>query len=246
MEALIQSVWFQWIIMAVVAFLYAAVGHGGASGYLALMAIIGVEGSLMRSSALILNIFVSMTSFVQYFRRRYFEWALFWPFAVASVPMSFLGALLPITDSLYKKLLAVALLIAIGRMLFQPAESPLLRKPPLWAGLLVGAGIGVLSGMLGIGGGIILTPMMMLFGWGKIKEIAAVSALFILVNSISGLAGLLLKGFSPTPQTFVWLSAALVGGLAGAYYGSKHFRISTLRYILALVLMIACLKLYFT
>lgn len=243
---MIDSPIVQWILMATVAFLYAAVGHGGASGYLALMALMGTEASVMKSSALMLNIFVSLTSFVQFFRQQYFRWRLFWPFAVASVPMSFVGAILPMTDSLYKKLLAIALLVAIGRMLLQPSDSSQPRRPSVVAGLVVGGGIGLLSGMLGIGGGIILTPVMILFGWGKVKEIAAVSALFILVNSISGMAGLLSKGFVPNPQTWLWLTAAFAGGLVGAYLGSKYFNIKTLRYILAFVLIIASLKLFFT
>ncbi len=236
----------QTFFMGLLAFLYASVGHGGASGYLALMAIYGVAPPMMKSSALILNVFVSLIAFVQYYRAGYFKWNLFWPFAVTSIPMSFIGATLPITDSMYKKLLAVALMIAIGRMLFQALEKKEIKPNSIALSLLVGAVIGLLSGMLSIGGGIILSPVILLLGWGRVKETAAVSALFIFVNSISGLAGLVTKGIEINGQLGTWIIAALIGGSIGAYQGSFKFNLPTLRYILAGVLVVACLKLYFT
>jgi uncharacterized protein len=234
------------LLIGVMAFLYASVGHGGASGYLAMMALFGIAPSLMKSSALVLNVFVSLVSFVQFYRAGYFRWSLFWPFALASVPFAFWGATLPITDVLYKKLLAVALLIAIARMLFQPADTTENKPASLLLSVLIGGAIGTLSGMLGIGGGIILSPIILLLGWAKVKETAAVSALFIFVNSISGLTGLVSKGFVPDAQLLYWLIAALIGGFLGAYQGSFKFNLPTLRYVLASVLVIACLKLYFT
>lgn len=240
-----QDYW-QPLLIGIMAFLYASVGHGGASGYLALMAIFGTSPALMKSSALILNVFVSLVAFVQYYRAGYFRWNLFWPFALASIPLSYIGATLPITDSLYKKLLAVALAIAIARMLFQPVEKAENRQAPLAGALVIGAAIGLLSGMLGIGGGIILSPVILLLGWGRVKETAAVSALFIFVNSMSGLYGLFQKGFEPNGQLTYWLTAALVGGFIGAYQGSFKFNLQTLRYILASVLLIAVAKLYLT
>lgn len=236
----------QLTLIAIVAFLYASVGHGGASGYLALMVLFGTQPTLMKSSALMLNLFVSMTSFIQFYRSGYFRWKLFYPFAITSVPLSFIGARLPITDSLYKQLLAVALIIAIGRMLFQPSENEEDKPASLIGSLVIGAVIGLLSGMLGIGGGIILSPVILLFRWAKMKETAAISALFIFVNSISGLLGLLSKGVNLSTQTISWIAVAFVGGLLGAYFGSKRFNVPTLRYILAFVLIIACVKLYFT
>ena len=218
----------QLTLIAIVAFLYASVGHGGASGYLALMVLFGTQPALMKSSALMLNLFVSMTSFIQFYRSGYFRWKLFYPFAITSVPLSFIGARLPITDSLYKQLLAVALVIAIGRMLFQPSESEEDKPASLIGSLLIGAVIGLLSGMLGIGGGIILSPIILLFRWAKMKETAAISALFIFVNSISGLLGLLSKGVNLNTQTIWWIAVAFVGGLLGAYFGSKRFNVPTL------------------
>jgi uncharacterized protein len=236
----------QLLTIGILAYLYASVGHGGASGYLAMMAIFGIAPSLMKSSALILNVFVSLIAFVQYYRAGHFRWTLFWPFAVASIPMSFIGATLPITDSLYKKLLAAALLIAVARILFQPNDNKEIKPNSLFISLAVGGIIGVLSGMLGIGGGIILSPVILLLGWGRVKDTAAVSALFIFVNSWAGLFGLLTKGFTPNADLIGWLGAALIGGFVGAYQGSFKFNVSILRYILAVVLVIACAKLYWT
>ena len=234
------------LLIALMAFLYAAVGHGGASGYLAVMALFGIAPSLLKSSALVLNVFVSLLSFWQFYQAGYFRWKLFWPFALASVPMAYYGATLPITDSLYKKLLAAALLIAIARLLIKPSEQNELKPASKLLSLGIGGGIGLLSGMLGIGGGIILSPVVLLLGWARIKETAALSALFIFVNSLSGLLGLVQKGFTPDAQLASWLAAALIGGFAGAYQGSIKFNIPTIRYILATVLIIACLKLYLT
>ncbi len=232
--------------MGVLAFLYASVGHGGASGYISLGAIYGIAPPYMKSSALILNLFVAAIAFIQYYRAGHFRWSLFWPFALASVPMSFWGATLPITDSLYKKLLAIALIIAIGRLLVQATDKTEIKQNPLIISLLIGCTIGLLSGMLGIGGGIILSPVIMFMGWGRMKETAAVSALFIFVNSLSGLAGLYTKGIELNTQLVSWIAAAIVGGLIGAYQGSFKFNLPTLRYLLAVVLLIACYKLFFT
>lgn len=235
------------LVLGTVAFLYSSVGHGGASGYLATMALFSVEPSLMKSTALILNIFVSLMAFYQYYRGGHFKWKLFYPFALASIPFSFIGATIPITDTIYKKVLAACILISLIRLLFQPKDKPGENTPiPLIGGLMVGAGIGLLSGMLGIGGGIILSPVMLLMNWGKMKETATVSALFIFVNSISGLIGMFSKGFTPNPETFSWLIVAFIGGIIGSYLGSKKFNVPTLRYLLAISLSIACLKLIFT
>jgi uncharacterized membrane protein YfcA len=240
-----QDYW-QLMLIGIMAFLYASVGHGGASGYLALMALFGTSPALMKSSALILNVFVSLIAFIQYYRAGHFRWNLFWPFVITSIPLSYIGATLPITDSLYKKLLALALAIAIARMLFQPVDKKETKPVVLWLSLVIGAVIGLLSGMLGIGGGIILSPVILLLGWGRVKETAAVSALFIFVNSMSGLYGLFQKGFVPNTQLSTWLIAALIGGTLGAYQGSFKFNLQTLRYILASVLLIAVAKLYLT
>lgn len=243
----IESNYLLLFTLGAVAFLYASVGHGGASGYLAVLALFGTQPELMKSSALVLNLVVSMVSFVNFYRGGHFRWAKFWPFAVASVPMAFVGAGIPLSAGLYKQLLAVCLLLAIARMLWRPRDGEEEKKTiPLLAALLTGAVIGLLSGMLGIGGGILLSPVLLLMHWAKLKQTAAISALFIFVNSLSGLSKLLLKGYTPDDQTLSWLVVALAGGLLGGYVGARRFDVPTLRYALATGLFIATLKLMLT
>ncbi len=236
------------LLLSIVAFLYSSVGHGGASGYLAVMALLGVAPSLMKSSALVMNLAVSMISFIGFYRAGFFRWKLFLPFAITSVPMSLYGATISLPDSLYKKILAVCILLSLVRLFYQFQKTEAKTQAiPLWAGLSSGAGIGLLSGMLSIGGGIILSPLMLLFRWSTLKETAAVSALFIFVNSIAGLIGSISKGtFQLTSDIGYAVIATVLGGILGSYFGSEKFKIPVLRYLLAVGLVIACAKLIFT
>ena len=235
-------------LLAIVAFLYSSVGHGGASGYLAVMAIMGIAPSLMKSSALLMNLAVSLFSFFGFYQAGFFKWKLFWPFALSSIPMAYVGGTITLSDAIYKKILAICILISIARLLYQfRNEETDNREIPIWAGLTAGGVIGLLSGMIGIGGGIILSPLMLLMKWSKLKETAAVSALFIFVNSLSGLYGQISKGGFQIPENLQWaILATILGGLVGSYFGSQKFNLPTLRYMLALGLVIACAKLMFT
>ena len=231
-------------LLFIVAFLYSSVGHGGASGYLALMALFGLAPSLMKSSALILNIFVSFISFFQFYRGGYFKWKLFLPFASISVPMAFLGAFITVDALVYKKILGILLIFPILRLLgLIGKESDMQKEVNIGIALLIGASIGLLSGMIGIGGGIILSPVILMFHWANMKQTAAVSALFIFVNSIAGLIGLLSKGVIIDSAVYGWLAIALLGGLLGAYYGRNKFSNIILLRLLAIVLVIASIKL---
>lgn len=243
-----ESLYTLLILLAIIAFLYSSVGHGGASGYLAIMAIMGVAPALMKSSALVMNLSVSIISFIGFYRAGHFKFKLFWPFAISSIPMAFLGGTMTLSDSVYKKILAACILVSIIRLLYQfKNQDETNRSIPLWAGLLAGGLIGLLSGMIGIGGGIILSPLMLLMRWANLKQTAAVSALFIFVNSLSGLYGQMQKGgIQLTDNLQYAVVATIIGGLLGAYYGSQKFNVPTLRYLLALGLTIASLKLIFT
>ncbi len=234
-------------LLAIVAFLYASVGHGGASGYLAIMAIVGIAPSLMKQSALVMNLAVSLFSFIGFYKAGYFRPKLFIPFAIASVPMAFLGGTMTLSDVIYKKILALCILISILRLLYQFKNEDTDNRPiPIWAGLTAGGLIGLISGMIGIGGGIILSPLMLLMRWANLKETAAVSALFIFVNSLSGLYGQIQNGgFQLTPNLQYGILATIIGGLLGSFYGSQKFNLPTLRYLLTLGLTIASLKLIF-
>ena len=235
-------------LIMVISFLYSSVGHGGASGYLALMAIYGIEILLMRPSALMLNIFVSSIAFMAFYKGGHFRFKLLLPFIITSIPMSFLGASLNINSIVYEIILSICLVIAVFRMIYIVREKYKITKPtPLWAGLLTGAILGFVSGLIGIGGGIILSPVLILFRWATLKEAAAVSALFILLNSVSGLFGLYASGLLYyNTQLILLVLVALAGGLAGSYAGSFKFQHVRLKYILALVLLIASIKIMTT
>ena len=242
-----ENIYLFLFILPIVSFLYASVGHGGASGYLALMALFSFAPETMKPTALLLNLFVAGISFYYYYKEGYFNKKLFILFAIASIPLAFLGGSIEIDASLYKKILAVLLIFAILKMLnVFGKENRHIKQVKLWQGLIVGGIIGFFSGLIGIGGGIILTPVILLLHWGKMKEAAAVSALFIWVNSASGLMGQLNSGVTLEKESFILVAIALIGGVLGGYYGSKKINNNNLRYILAFVLIIACAKLFFT
>ncbi|HUQ65558.1 MAG TPA: sulfite exporter TauE/SafE family protein [Flavitalea sp.] len=242
-----DSVVIFYIALFIIAFLYASVGHGGASGYLALMAIYGISPEVMKPTALLLNLFVSIISFIQFYRGGHFRMKLFWPLAIGSIPFAFIGGLLHIDASVYKFILGILLVITVIRFLFfgniQTAET---REPQIIPSLLIGAGIGFLSGLIGIGGGIILSPILLLLRWSTMKQTAAISALFIFVNSLSGLMGQLYKGINFSSDMMIYVIVAFVGGLLGAYVGSLKLKAGALKNVLALVLLVAAYKLLFT
>lgn len=234
------------MILPVIAFLYASVGHGGASGYLALMALFSFGPETMKPTALLLNIFVSGIAFYHFYKAGYFNKKLFLSFALASVPFAFIGGMIDVDATIYKKILAVLLIFAILKMLnvFGNGNQKI-KNIKVWQGLLFGGIIGFISGLIGIGGGIILTPLILLLHWGKMKEAAAVSALFIWVNSAAGLMGQITSGVTLSSQTILLVAIALVGGFFGSYFGSRRFNNRLLRYMLAVVLTIASAKLFF-
>lgn len=235
-----------YIILFVVAFLYASVGHGGASGYLALMAIYGIAPEVMKPTALLLNLFVSGAAFLQFFRGKHYFQKIFIPLAVASVPMSFLGGTLVIDDHIYKRILGALLLLPVIRLFFfANTEHSALKPSNTYLSLLVGGGIGLLSGMIGIGGGIVLSPVLLLLKWTDQKQTAAISALFIFVNSLAGLAGQFMKGLAFDNNMLMYVVIASGGGLLGAYYGASRFTQNVLKNVLGVVLFMAAIKLWF-
>ncbi len=228
-----------------VAVLYSSVGHGGASGYLAVMALMAVAPEVTRPTALMLNLFVAGIATVQYYRAGHFSWRLFWPFAAASIPMAYLGGTLHLSLPAYRIVLGVVLLLAAVRLAIELKSDEETNDPPVWIALIIGATLGLLSGLVGVGGGIFLTPVLLLLHWAKAKTAAGVSALFIFVNSAAGLAGVWGRTPELPPAVWFWIGAAIVGGIIGSTLGAKRFDSLTLRRALALVLVVAGGKMIF-
>ncbi len=229
-----------------VALLYSSVGHAGASGYLAIMALAGIASAQSRTTALILNVFVAIIASFQFYRAKRFDWKIFLPFAMASVPFAFIGGMISLPTDLYKKILGAVLLIAALRLAFNFSETRKLVEPSNWLAAILGAIIGLLSGLTGVGGGIFLTPVLFLTNWTDAKTAAGVSALFILVNSIAGLIGSAAQIPALSSAVWIWILVALIGGAIGSRLGSHYFDSKVLRRILSAVLIIAGLKLFFT
>jgi len=234
------------LAMLVIAFLYASVGHAGASGYIAVMTLFSLAPAEIKPAALVLNILVASIGAWQFWRAGHFSWRLFWPFALLAVPCAFLGGYLDLPTHLFKILVGIVLLLSAGHFLFNPPREGEPRAPSRPAALGVGAGLGLLAGLTGTGGGIFLTPLVIAMHWARTKTASAVSALFILVNSIAGLAG----NFSATKNfpAFAWplALAVVIGGAAGAWVGSRQLAPAAIKRLLAIVLIIAGVKLIFT
>jgi uncharacterized protein len=239
---MIEIYWY--LVLALVAFVYAAVGHGGASAYLALMALIGIETHLMRSTALTLNLFVSLVAFINYYRGGHFKFKLLWPFLITSMPMAFWGATIHVNPSAYKIILGVFLVLASARMLFHPKQNKLLFPFTIALAMFIGAVLGFFSGVIGIGGGIILSPILIVMGWANLKEAAAISALFIFLNSATGLAGLAQTNYQLVPGFYWWVIVGVSAGLLGSWLGSTKISFNALKYVLAMVLIVASIKLF--
>lgn len=232
------------LAICLIAFLYSSVGHGGASGYLALMALFGIEVVLMKPSALIMNLFVSSIAFISFYRAGHFRLRLLLPFVATSVPMAFVGASLEISPELYKKILGICLFIAALRIVIRTGDDWERKKLSIPIALVAGALIGFFSGMIGIGGGIILSPLLLLTRWGGMKETAAVSAAFIFLNSLAGLSGHLVAGMEVSPKIILWIVAVMAGGLLGSWTGGFRLSASQLKYLITVVLLIASIKLF--
>ena len=229
--------------MLVAAFLYASVGHGGASAYIAAMAIAGIAPAEMRPIALQLNVLVSAIAAVKFYRAGHFRWPLFWPFAALSIPAAYLGGALTLPGTAYKILVGLVLLYAGAQLWWSAGAGEELRparEVPVALALTIGAVLGVLSGLTGVGGGIFLSPLLLLSGWAGTKQTSAVAAPFILVNSLAALAAGYVRNPAPPPDYAWWLMAAvLLGGWAGAELGSRRFANPLIRRVLAMVLAIA-------
>jgi uncharacterized membrane protein YfcA len=229
--------------MLLASFVYASVGHGGASAYLAAMALAGVAPAEMRPIALALNILVSSLATWKFWRAGHFRWRLLWPFAAVSIPLAYVGGAITLPSNAYKILVGVVLLYAAWQLWRSGRAGEEMRpvsEPPIPLAIVIGAVLGLLSGLTGVGGGIFLSPLLLMLGWAGTKQTSAVAAPFILVNSIAGLAAGLISGTaSLPPMTWILGGVVLVGGWLGAEYGSRRFANPIVRRVLAVVLAVA-------
>ena len=277
------------LLILLAAALYSSVGHGGASGYLAAMALFGLAPAVMRPTALCLNLLVSSLGTLRFWRAGHFRWRTFWPFAATSIPSAYVGGAMTLPTTLYKQLVGLALLFAAARLFLsarkltaaddsdarddaergdaasaratgdsparetaargratQSAEDDAgVRDAPLWLAMLLGLLIGLLSGLTGVGGGIFLSPLLLLAGWAGARRTAAVSAAFIFVNSAAGLLGNAAGVKSASSALPYFALAALAGGVVGTEFGSRRLPPLWVRRLLAVVLVVAGLKLIF-
>ena len=238
------------IIFFIIALLYGAIGLGGGSGYLAAMGIAGVPPEIMRPTALSLNILVASIGTWKYVRAGHFSSRIFWPVAAASIPFAFLGGRLSLPGDLYRPIVGLVLLYAayrLWRSASNPSSIPAIRlNLPIWVALVAGALIGLTAGLVGMGGGILLGPLLLLARWADTRQAMGITAAFVLVNSLAGLAGRLSSVPELPPSLLLWLLAVGLGGWLGAEFGSKRLDPLILRRLLALVLLLGGIRMFFS
>ncbi len=234
--------------LMIVGFLYSSVGHGGASGYIAVLTLFSIPMMEYKPVVLLLNIIIASLALVQYWRAGHFSWKLCWPFVMTSIPAAYLGSSVAVHSRVYNILLGVALIVPVLKFagwLPGSKDNEEVRPVNLPGALIIGAFIGFLSGLLNIGGGIFLSPVVLLLGWARMKQAAAVSAAFIVVNSLSGFLAIKNLSLEFSPREITWMAGAIIGGIAGSYLGSHKFGNCAVSSVLALVLAIASVKLIF-
>ena len=234
------------LAVGLIAFLYSTVGHAGASGYIAMMTLWGIAPTTIRPTALVLNILVASIGAFQFWRAGHFNWKLFWPFALFSIPAAYFGGYLQPSASVLRILIGVVLLFSAVRLVLRRSDPPETFAPSRPTSISVGAGLGFLSGLTGTGGGIFLTPLLLFCRWAHIRQAAAVSALFIWANSVAGLVGYFTRVHSVPSLGLTLALAAIIGGIVGSHLGSRRFAVRVISLFLATVLFIAGTKLIFT
>ena len=244
----LESIFILAALIFVAAILYSSVGHGGASGYLAAMALFSVAPLEMKPAALTLNIFVASIAVTKYLKAGCFSWKIFWPFALSSIPFAYLGGLILLPNMYYKPIVGIMLIYTAFRFSKDAAKPDYKIKNSFMPVVLMsGAGLGFLSGLIGVGGGIFLSPLLIVLQWEEVKKVSGVAAAFILVNSIAGLLGFISSDSPQFPEGLpIWAVAAVIGGYIGAEYGSKRFGNPTIKHLLSLVLLVAGIKMIAT
>lgn len=232
------------ILLSVAAFFYASVGHGGASSYLMILAIAGFAPEEIRPTALLLNMIVSFLAFASHRKSCKFPKDLFYQLTLFSIPAAFLGGLLVVDATIYKNILGVLLLFPIMQFLgvFPKSRKEVMRRR-YWMPPVMGISIGFLSGLIGIGGGIILSPLLLMLGWTNVRQTAALSAMFIFVNSIAGYLGTVGFDLDVNRSLWIFIPFTLLGGILGGYLGAQRFNVRVVKHLLTFVLAGAAIKL---
>jgi uncharacterized protein len=226
--------------------LYASVGHAGASAYLAAMALVSMPTPTMRPTALVLNLLVASIAAHRFHRAGCLSWSLLWPFALGSIPLAFIGGGVTLPGHWYRTLVGLILWLSAARLIFDIRLSSAIRRPPRLASIACGAGIGLLAGLTGTGGGIFLSPVLLFMRWAEVRDTGGVAAAFIFLNSAAGLAGNPASLQQLPPALPVWAIAAVAGGVLGAEIGSRRIGTPTFKRLLGLVLVVAGAKLVFS
>jgi uncharacterized membrane protein YfcA len=234
-----------WLTLSIfaIALLYSTVGHAGASGYIAVMSLFELAPAEIKPIALILNILVACIGTYHFWRAGHFRWELFWPFALLSIPLAFLGGYINLPAHIFKVVVGMILLLSAARFLYDPREAAETHPPSRPVAIGAGGAMGLLAGLTGTGGGVFLTPLMILKRWAPTKTASAISVVFILVNSIAGLLGNLSATKTLPVLAVALAAAAVIGGAIGSYLGSSHFSPIIIKLLLAVVLIIAGVKL---
>jgi uncharacterized membrane protein YfcA len=236
------------VLILIAAILYSSVGQGGTSGYLAAMALVGISPVVMRPTALSLSVLVSAIGTVRFYRAGHLYWPVLWPFLVGSVPLAAVGGALRLPDSLYSQIVGFLLLVAAGTLVWRvPDRGGEYRadRVPVFRAVIAGAAIGLISGLTGVGGGLLLSPLLLLTGWAEIHQTAGVSVAFILINASAALSTNLASMGTLPAALPVWGVAAVVGGVVGTELGTRRLKGHTMRFILVAILALSGLKLIF-
>lgn len=227
------------------ALLYSSGGHAGATAYLAIMAWCSFLPSAMRPTALLLNIAVAVIGTARFGWAGAVPWRLLVPLCAGSIPFAFLGGRLTLATSTYVLILGTVLLIAAGFLWLRPGAQQPRATPPLWVLVAIGVVLGFISGLTGIGGGIFLSPILILSGWEDPRRTSGAAAVFILVNSVLGLLGQLSSTAVVPAQAALLAATAVVGGLAGSWLGVHRLEPLALRRVHSVVLIVSGVKLFF-
>ena len=244
----LESIYILATLIFGAAVLYSSVGHAGASGYLAAMALFGMAPLEMKPAALVLNIVVATIAVAKYLKAGRFSWSIFWPFALSSIPFAYLGGLILLPSIYYKPIVGIVLLYAAYRFVRDAAKPDYSVRTQIMPVVIIsGAVLGFLSGLVGVGGGIFLSPLLIMMRWEEVKKVSGIASAFILVNSIAGLLGFMSSNTPHFPDgILVWAVAAAIGGYIGSEFGSRRFSTPTIKILLSIVLLVAGAKMLVT